>query len=189
VAITRAAAFRVAVEGEPVSVSCGRAAFLLVYPTGYLSIRLANDEVVTEPGDDLATIREALGGDAGDSRDEHGCSWRFTLVPWRDRSPTSWRVMKCFWSVESGAGPFSSWPTLAELRDQLRRDDGYLRAPEGEYHRLSLEWFEGEDPARFRFQPVFWHKPKVSWWRKRLWRLHDAAVADHLSSRRPRSEQ
>ena len=180
---TRAASFRVAIEGEPVSISCGRGVCWLVYPRGFLSLQLSNGEVVTDPGDDLETMRETLGGDVGEWRDEHGCSWRFSLEPWRSTDGKSYRVMVQFVDsrARSAQGLFSSWPTLRELRAQLARDDGFLRAPDGGYYCPSLEWWTDADPDRLRFQPVFWSKPGMSWWHQQTWRLYDAEVTRRLT--------
>lgn len=172
-------------------VSCGRAVYWLVYPAGYLSFRLANGEVVTDPGDDLETMRTALGGDAGEWRDEHGCSWRFSVEPWRDADGKSNRVVVNLVDspARSGQGMFSSWPTLTEMREQLARDGGFLRAPDGGYYKaVSLEPWANVDPGRFRFQPIFWSKPGMSWWRRQLWRLNDAAVADQLTREKRKRE-
>ena len=167
----------VAIQGEPVAVTCGRAVFWIVYRAGGFRLRLADGDSVTDPGDPLGQIRRALGGDIGEWCDEHGCTFRLSLRPWRECDASEYRVLTNF---VTGTGPtlVSSWSTLSDLRKQLGGDEGVLRDPFGAEHAISLKPWADSDPASTRVQPVFVPHRRMGWWRRLLSRLEEQALAD-----------
>lgn len=163
-------------EGEPLATTCNTQVRWHVYPLNQ-ELRLADGDVVRNPGEDLVTMLRLLGGDIGERRDAHGCSYRFSLRPWRRRDPRAFKVLV----IVGSTGHFDSWPTLALLRRRFGGDDGFFYDPFGNAHKVSLEDWKEEDPARFRFSPAFVREYRDGWWTRLMRRIEDKALAEEIA--------